>query len=221
MLSNLKLLCRAILTTLQSNHALADQFGISATTVGRYKSRLAEEGLDADAYLVRALVKANQSFLVSGSFSKIFSLYGERCGSLSMVCANADEASRALGQMQQAVRRNYSSPPAYGASLVRTVLTDPALNAQWRAEVDEMRVRMQAMRERLIQGMVAEQPHVDWSFLDVQRGMFAYAPVLGAHMVRLREEFGVYIIESGRICVAGLNTGNVDRVAHAFASVLK
>jgi len=179
------------------------------------------EGLDADAYLVRALVKANQSFLVSGSFSKIFSLYGERCGSLSMVCANADEASRALGQMQQAVRRNYSSPPAYGASLVRTVLTDPALNAQWRAEVDEMRVRMQAMRERLIQGMVAEQPQVDWSFLDVQRGMFAYAPVLGAHMVRLREEFGVYIIESGRICVAGLNTGNVDRVAHAFASVLK
>ena len=179
------------------------------------------EGLDADAYLVRALAKANQSFLVASSYSKIFSLYGERCGSLSMVCANADEAGRALGQMQQAVRRNYSSPPAYGASLVRTVLTDTALNTEWRSEVDTMRVRMQSMRERLIQGLVKAQPEVDWSFLAAQRGMFAYAPVLAAQMTRLREEFGVYIIESGRICVAGLNSGNVDRVAHAFASVLK
>ena len=179
------------------------------------------EGLDADAYLVRALAKANQSFLVASSYSKIFSLYGERCGSLSMVCASADEAGRALGQMQQAVRRNYSSPPAYGASLVRTVLTDTSLNTEWRSEVHAMRVRMQSMRERLIQGLVKAQPEVDWSFLAAQRGMFAYAPVLAAQMTRLREEFGVYIIESGRICVAGLNSGNVDRVAHAFASVLK
>lgn len=179
------------------------------------------EGLDADAYLVRALAKANQSFLVASSYSKIFSLYGERCGSLSMVCANADEAGRALGQMQQAVRRNYSSPPAYGASLVRTVLTDTSLNTEWRSEVHAMRVRMQSMRERLIQGLVKTQPEIDWSFLAAQRGMFAYAPVLAAQMTRLREEFGVYIIESGRICVAGLNSGNVDRVAHAFASVLK
>jgi len=179
------------------------------------------EGLEDDAYLIRALVKANQSFLVANSYSKIFSLYGERCGTLSMVCANADEASRALGQMQQAVRRNYSSPPAYGASVVQTVLNDPQLNTQWRSEVDEMRTRIQTMRERLYQGLCAEQPDVDWGFLQAQRGMFAYAPVLAAQMHRLRDEFGVYIIESGRICVAGLNAGNVDRVAHAFAAVLK
>ena len=137
-----------------------------------------------------------------------------------MVCANADEASRALGQMQQAVRRNYSSPPAYGASLVQTVLNDAELNALWRSEVDEMRVRIQSMRERLHQGLCAAQPNVDWDFLLAQRGMFGYAPVLAAQMGRLRDEFGVYIIESGRICVAGLNTGNVDRVARAFAAVL-
>lgn len=178
------------------------------------------EGLEQDAYLIRALVKAKQSFLVANSYSKIFSLYGERCGSLSMVCANADEAGRALGQMQQAVRRNYSSPPAYGASLVQTVLNDAELNTLWRSEVDEMRVRIQSMRERLHQGLCAAQPNVDWDFLLAQRGMFGYAPVLAAQMNRLRDEFGVYIIESGRICVAGLNTGNVDRVARAFAAVL-
>jgi len=179
------------------------------------------QGFEQDAYLVRALVKANQSFLIATSFSKIFSLYGERCGSLSMVCASADEADRAFGQMQQAVRRNYSSPPAFGARLVETVLLDPELRTQWEFEVNGMRHRIQSMRSQLHQGLVAQQPGYDWDFLLAQSGMFSYAPALGRHLDELRERFGVYIIESGRICVAGLNSKNVDRVAQAFASVLK
>lgn len=179
------------------------------------------EGFDQDAYLVRALVQADQSFLVANSFSKIFSLYGERCGGLSMVCADADEASRALGQMQQAVRRNYSSPPAYGGHVVETVLLDPQLRAMWEAEVTAMRERIQAMRAQLHRGLVQHHPAYDWDFLLAQSGMFSYAPALAPHMHELIERFGVYIIESGRICVAGLNTRNVDRVAQAFAAVLK
>lgn len=179
------------------------------------------ESFERDAYLVRALTSANVAFLVANSFSKIFSLYGERCGSLSMVCANADEASRALGQMQQAVRRNYSSPPAHGAQLVETVLLDPALHAMWVAEVNQMRDRIHAMRGRLHQGLVQHHPDFDWDFLLAQSGMFSYAPALAPHMDRLMQAHGVYIIESGRICIAGLNTQNVDRVAQAFASVLK
>lgn len=179
------------------------------------------EGLEADTYLIRALAASGVSFLLANSFSKIFSLYGERCGALSMVCANADEAQRALGQMQQAVRRNYSSPPAFGGSLVQTVLNTPALRAQWEAEVEAMRSRMHAMRTRLYEGLMHHHPAYDWSFLLAQRGMFSYAPVLGPRMRRLMDEFGVYIIESGRICVAGLNEQNVDRAAQAFASVLK
>lgn len=179
------------------------------------------EGFEPDAYLVRALASADVAFLVANSFSKIFSLYGERCGSLSMVCANADEASRALGQMQQAVRRNYSSPPVHGAHLVETVLLDPTLRAMWESEVKEMRDRIHAMRGRLHEGLVHHHPDFDWSFLLAQSGMFSYAPALAPHMDRLTQEHGVYIIESGRICVAGLNSENVDRVANAFATVLK
>jgi|TARA_A100001391_G_scaffold177450_3_gene141339 aromatic-amino-acid transaminase len=179
------------------------------------------DGLDDDAYLVRALVRAGASFLVANSYSKTFSLYGERCGALSMVCANADEAGRALGQMQQAVRRNYSSPPAFGASLVETVLNDAELAALWRTELAEMRTRIQTMRSRLHHGLCTQQPNVDWAFLMAQKGMFGYAPVLARHMMQLRNEHAVYIIESGRICVAGLNEANVDRVAEAFAAVLK
>lgn len=179
------------------------------------------EGFEQDAYLVQALVNADLPFLVANSFSKIFSLYGERCGSLSMVCATADEASRAIGQMQQAVRRNYSSPAAYGARLVQTVLLDSSLRNLWESEVNAMRQRMEAMRTRLHRVLVQEHPNYDWDFLLAQRGMFSYAPVLGQHMMQLRDEFGVYIIESGRICVAGLNASNVDRAAKAFAAVLK
>ena len=178
------------------------------------------EGLDQDAYLVRQLARAGAPFLVANSFSKIFSLYGERCGTLSMVCADADEASRALGQMQQAVRRNYSSPPAYGSRVIETALLDPELRQVWEGEVNAMRERIHAMRERLHHGLVQYRPDYDWGFLLAQSGMFSYAPVLAPHMATLSKDHGVYIIESGRICVAGLNTGNVDRVAQAFAAVL-
>ncbi len=179
------------------------------------------ESLERDAYLVRALVRADLPFLICNSYSKIFSIYGERCGSLSMVCANADEASRAMGQMQQAVRRNYSSPPAYGGHVVETVLQNAELRALWESEVDAMRERIQFMRLELHRGLMRFHPAYDWDFLLAQRGMFSYAPALAPHMQELIEKFGVYIIESGRICVAGLNTHNVERTAKAFATVLK
>jgi len=179
------------------------------------------EGLVEDAWLVRALLEANASFVVVNSFSKNLSLYGERCGALSMVCANADEASRALGQLQLTVRRNYSSPPRFGCQLVQTVLQTPQLRVQWEAEVAAMRTRMHTMRTRLVEALNQYHSDYDWRFLWAQRGMFSYAPVLGPHKARLMEEFGVYIIESGRLCVAGLNEHSVERVAQAFATVLR
>jgi len=179
------------------------------------------QGIREDAWLVRALVDAQASFLVVNSFSKTFALYGERCGALSLVCANADQADRALGQLQQTVRRNYSSPPRFGCQLVQTVLQTPTLRALWEAEVGTMRTRMHTMRTRLVEALNQHHPDYDWRFLLAQRGMFSYAPVLGPHMRQLRETFGVYILDSGRLCVAGLNEHSVERVAQAFATVLK
>jgi len=178
-------------------------------------------GIREDAWLVQALVDAGASFLVVNSFSKTFALYGERCGALSMVCANASEATRALGQMQQTVRRNYSSPPRFGCQLVQTVLQTPALRTLWEEEISTMRMRMHTMRTRLVEGLNQYHPDYDWRFLLAQRGMFSYAPVLGPHRQRLIEELGVYILETGRLCVAGLNEHSVERVAQAFATVLK
>jgi aromatic-amino-acid transaminase len=123
--------------------------------------------------------------------------------------------------MQQAVRRNYSSPPAYGGHVVETVLQNAELRALWESEVDAMRERIQFMRLELHRGLMRFHPSYDWDFLLAQRGMFSYAPALAPHMQELIEKFGVYIIESGRICVAGLNTHNVERAAKAFAMVLK
>nr|WP_283946030.1 aromatic amino acid transaminase [Kosakonia sp. R1.Fl] len=177
-------------------------------------------GMEDDAYAIRAVARAGLPALVSNSFSKIFSLYGERVGGLSVVCDDADAASRVLGQLKATVRRNYSSPPNFGAQLVATVLGDAGLKASWLAEVEAMRTRILAMRQELVTVLKEAVPGGNFDYLLKQRGMFSYTGLSAAQVDRLREEFGIYLIASGRMCVAGLNSRNVHRVAQAFAAVM-
>lgn len=177
-------------------------------------------GMEEDAYAIRAIAHAGLPALVSNSFSKIFSLYGERVGGLSVVCEDADAAGRVLGQLKATVRRNYSSPPNFGAQLVATVLSDAGLKASWLAEVEAMRTRIKAMRQTLVDALNEAMPTGDFTYLLKQRGMFSYTGLSAAQVDRLREEFGIYLVSSGRICVAGLNNRNVHRVAQAFAAVM-
>ena len=176
-------------------------------------------GLDDDAYAIRAIASAGLPALVSNSFSKIFSLYGERVGGLSVVCEDADAAARVLGQLKATVRRNYSSPPNFGAQVVSLVLNDPQLNVLWRAEVEAMRTRISEMRHALVAALKTALPQQDFSFLLSQRGMFSYTGFSPEQVEKLREIFGVYLIASGRVCMAGLNHHNIARVAQAFAAV--
>ena len=176
-------------------------------------------GLEEDAYLIRAIAAAGLPALISNSFSKIFSLYGERVGGLSVLCENAEEASRVLGQLKATVRRIYSSPANFGAQVVSRVLNDGALNAQWRGEVEAMRTRIEQMRHLLVAALKTALPDRNFDFLLTQRGMFSYTGLSAAQVERLREEFGVYLIASGRVCMAGLNHRNVERVAAAIAAV--
>jgi aromatic-amino-acid transaminase len=175
--------------------------------------------LDEDAYAIRAMADAGMPFLVSNSFSKIFSLYGERVGGLSVVCEDTQAADRVLGQLKSTIRRNYSSPPAFGAQVVARILRDPLLKADWIAEVKAMRERILEMRSLLVGAMKQVLPAQDFDYLLRQRGMFSYTGFSVAQISRLRDEFGVYLIDSGRVCMAGLNHGNVQRVAAAFAAV--
>ena len=177
-------------------------------------------GMEEDAYAIRAIASAGLPALVSNSFSKIFSLYGERVGGLSVMCEDAEAAGRVLGQLKATVRRNYSSPPNFGAQVVAAVLNDEALKASWLAEVEEMRTRILAMRQELVKVLSTEMPERNFDYLLNQRGMFSYTGLSAAQVDRLREEFGIYLIASGRMCVAGLNTANVQRVAKAFAAVM-
>jgi aromatic-amino-acid transaminase len=178
------------------------------------------DGIEADAFAVRALASAGLSFFVANSFSKSMSVYGERAGALSVVCTDAAEAALVLGQMQATVRRNYSSPGLHAAGIISRVLTDPTLRASWEADVAGMRTRIQTMRRSLHAVLAAKLPDRDFSYFLSQRGMFSYTGLSAAQVDRLREEFGVYLVRSGRICVAGLNTGNVERTATAMAAVL-
>ncbi|WP_320711057.1 aromatic amino acid transaminase [Enterobacter sp. 302C9] len=177
-------------------------------------------GMEEDAYAIRAVASAGLPALVSNSFSKIFSLYGERVGGLSVVCEDAEAAGRVLGQLKATVRRIYSSPPNFGAQVVATVLGDEQLKASWLAEVEAMRKRILAMRQELVNVLKEAVPGHNFDYLLKQRGMFSYTGLSAAQVNRLREEFGVYLIASGRMCVAGLNASNVHRVAQAFAAVM-
>ncbi|WP_338558913.1 amino acid aminotransferase [Erwinia sp. E_sp_B04_7] len=177
-------------------------------------------GMEEDAYAIRAIAAAGLPALVSNSFSKIFSLYGERVGGLSVVCDDAEEASRVLGQLKATVRRNYSSPPNFGAQVVSCVLNDAELKADWLAEVEAMRLRILAMRQALVDVLTQAMPGKNFDYLLKQRGMFSYTGLSSEQVDRLRNEFGIYLIASGRMCVAGLNSRNVHQVAEAFAAVM-
>ncbi|MCO7521015.1 MULTISPECIES: amino acid aminotransferase [unclassified Pseudomonas] len=177
------------------------------------------ESLEADAYAIREMARAGVPCLVSNSFSKIFSLYGERVGGLSVVCDDADSAASVLGQLKATVRRNYSSPPFFGAQLVAGVLGDAGLNAQWVAEVEVMRTRILAMRKGLVDLLGELLPGQDFQFFLRQRGMFSYTGFSVEQVRRLRDEFGVYLIDSGRVCMSGLRPANLRQVAEAFAAV--
>lgn len=177
-------------------------------------------GMEEDAYAIRAIAAAGLPALVSNSFSKIFSLYGERVGGLSIVCDDAEEASRVLGQLKATVRRNYSSPPNFGAQVVSCVLNNPELKASWLAEVEAMRTRILAMRQALVEGLSLAVPGKNFDYLLQQRGMFSYTGLSAAQVDPLRNEFGIYLIASGRICIAGLNHNNVRQVAEAMAAVM-
>ena len=179
------------------------------------------DSLDDDAFAIRAMTEAGVSFVVSNSFSKNLSFYGERCGGLSVVCATAEEAGRVLGQLKATVRRNYSSPPTHGGQVTAMVMTEPALRAEWEGEVTEMRERIKAMRQKLYAVLSAKVPGRDFSYFIKQRGMFSYTGLTPEQVDRLREEFAVYLVRSGRMCVAGLNSRNVEYVADAMAEVLK
>ena len=178
------------------------------------------DGIDEDAVAIRALADAGIAFFCASSFSKSFSLYGERCGALSVVCPNAAEAELVLGQLRATVRKNYSSPPTHGGQIVARVLQTAALRAQWAAELDTMRDRIHAMRQRLHAVLSAKLPGRGFDYFLTQRGMFSYTGLSPAQADRLREEHAVYVLRSGRMCVAGLNSSNVEATAVAMASVL-
>jgi aromatic-amino-acid transaminase len=177
-------------------------------------------GIDDDSAAVRQFGAAGLAFLVSTSFSKSFSLYGERVGALSVVCADAGEAARVLSQLKIMIRTNYSSPPTHGAQIVTAVLTTPALRQLWEQELAQMRTRIKSMRSLLVEKLAAAGVKQDMSFITRQNGMFSYSGLSKPQMERLRKEFGVYGLDSGRICVAALNLKNIDAVARAIARVL-
>jgi aromatic-amino-acid transaminase len=179
------------------------------------------DGIDEDAFAIRLFAEQGLSFFVANSFSKSMSLYGERCGALSVVCPDAAQAVNVLGQMKATIRRNYSNPPIHGGQLVAQVLSDATLRPMWEAEVKEMRERIQLMRRKLHDVLSAKVPGRDFSYFLTQRGMFSYTGLSAEQCDRLREEFGLYLVRSGRMCIAGLNSGNVEAAANAIAAVLK
>ncbi|MCE4539887.1 aspartate/tyrosine/aromatic aminotransferase [Pelomonas sp. P7] len=178
-------------------------------------------GLKEDGEAVRQFLAAGIGFFVSTSFSKSFSLYGERVGALSVVCTSDDEAARVLSQLKIMIRTNYSNPPTHGAQVVAQVLADDKLRALWEEELAGMRIRIKAMRSALVAALKAAGVTQDLSFVTEQLGMFSYSGLNASQMQRLRGEFGVYGVDSGRICVAALNEGNLPTVAQAMAAVLK
>src|SRR2546427_1570624 len=179
------------------------------------------DDIEEDAWAVREAANAGATLLVSNSFSKSFALYGERCGGLSVVCTNAEEAECVLGQLKFTVRRNYSSPPMHGALVVADVLLSTTLRAQWESEVREMRERIKAMRQRLHDALRRRLPSDDFRHLLTQRGRFSYTGLTAAQVDRLRDEHAVYLVRSGRMCVAGLNANNVEYVAESIAAVAR
>ena len=177
-------------------------------------------GIQEDGAVIGKFVAAGLNIFVSTSFSKSFSLYGERVGALSVVASDKEEASRVLSQLKIAIRTNYSNPPIHGGAVVAAVLNNPELRAQWEQELAEMRVRIKAMRQKLVDSLKAAGVKQDMSFITTQIGMFSYSGLTKDQMVRLRSEFGVYGTDTGRMCVAALNSKNIDYVCASIAKVV-
>ena len=178
------------------------------------------DGIESDGRIVRRFSSQYTPVLVSNSFSKSFSLYGERVGAFSIVAGNADEAARTLSQLKRIIRTNYSNPPIYGAKIVATVLSDKKLRQMWENELTGMRVRIHEMRHKLAAELTARKYGEDFSFITRQNGMFSYSGLIPEQVERLKNEFSVYIVSTGRICVAALNSHNLDYVVSAISSVL-
>jgi len=179
------------------------------------------DGLYEDAAVVRLLAESGLTMLVSSSFSKSFSLYGERVGALTLIAGDADQTARVLSQVKRVVRTNYSNPPTHGAAVVAAVLNSPELRALWEEELAGMRDRIRLMRAQLVEKLKAAGVAANFDFVLAQRGMFSYSGLTAAQVERLRDEHAIYALASGRICVASLNSRNIDAVARGMAAVLQ
>lgn len=179
------------------------------------------EGIDADAVAVRAFAASGLQFFISSSFSKSFSLYGERVGALTIVTGAKEESARVLSQVKRVIRTNYSNPPTHGGAIVAAVLASSELRAMWEDELAGMRQRIRAMRTSLADRLKDQGAAQDFSFVTKQRGMFSYTGLSTTQVEKLKNEFGIYAVGTGRICVAALNSRNIDYVAQAIAAVVK
>ena len=177
-------------------------------------------GIDADAFGIRTFVKYNKEVLIASSFSKNFGLYNERIGALTIVSGDVETADKVFSQMKISVRSNISNPPAHGAKIITTVLSDPELRAMWVKEVEEMRDRIKEMRELFVTKLSNLGVKRDFSFISQQYGMFSFSGLSKEQVARLKDEFGIYIVGSGRISVAGITTSNIDPLCEAIAKVL-
>lgn len=178
------------------------------------------EGIDADAFAVRAFAEAGIPCLIANSFSKSFNLYRERIGALTVLSADEEEAKRVRSQIKRVIRTNYSNPPSHGGQIVASVLTDADLRARWEGELAEMRERIRRMRELLVQRLREKGVEQDFSFIRRQQGMFSYSGLSREAVDRLRNEYGIYIVGSGRVCLAALNEKNCEYVCEAIAETL-
>ena len=179
------------------------------------------DGIEPDSAVVRAFAASGAEFFVASSFSKSFSLYGERVGALTIVTASAEESKRVLSQLKRIIRTNYSNPPTHGGALVAAILGSPELRTRWESELATMRERIKSMRERLTTLLSERIPGQDFSFVRRQRGMFSYSGMTSVQVERLRTEFAIYAVSTGRICVAALNRKNIEPVADAIAAVVR
>jgi aromatic-amino-acid transaminase len=178
------------------------------------------DGLEPDGAAVHRFAQACPAVFIASSFSKSLSLYGERVGALSIVTQNADESARTLSQLKRVIRTNYSNPPTHGGQTVATVLTSQELRALWETELGQMRERIKLMRRQLVEKIRAIRADFDFSYVIQQRGMFSYSGLTREQVQRLRDEYSIYTLDNGRICVAALNSRNIDYAAKAIASVL-
>lgn len=177
-------------------------------------------GIEEDAAAVRLFAESGLSFLVSNSFSKSFGLYGERVGALSIVTESKETAARVLSQLKRVIRTNYSNPPTHGASIVDAVLASPELNSLWQEELGQMRERIRTVRQAFVEQLAAKGAKRDFGFVTQQCGMFSYSGLTAEQVERLKNDFGIYAVNTGRICVAALNDNNLDAVTQAIVEVL-